>query len=338
MLSSLTGAPTVLLTTSCTSALELSALLLGIEPGDEVLLPSFTFVSTANAFCLRGAVPVFTDIDPATMCMDPASAAQLVSPRTRAIVPVHYAGVPCDMDAILALARRHGLRVVEDAAQAIGATRDGRHLGTEGDLGTLSFHETKNVVCGEGGALLVNDPALAERALILREKGTNRAQFLQGAVDKYTWVDVGSSFLCSDMLAAMLCAQLEEIEEVTRRRRRLWALYREELSDLEGQGAIVLPDPGRFEEANGHIFWFLCADSQQRRRLIDFLKQRGISAAFHYVPLHLSPMGRRFGGRNGQLPATEDLADRLVRMPLWAGLDEDDARGVADAVREFYRS
>jgi len=335
-LEALTGAPAVLLTTSCTSALELAALLLNLQPEDEVILPSYTFVSTANPFCLRGAVPVFADIDPATMNMDPRHALSLVTDRTRAFVPVHYGGVGCSMDQLLAFSRGAGIAVVEDAAQGIGATRKGRALGSEGALGAISFHETKNIGCGEGGALLVNDVYLVERALVLREKGTNRSQFLRGMVDKYTWVDVGSSFLSSDLLAALLLSQLEELELVTASRRRLWQAYHEELSPLARKGHLFLPDPQLQEEGNGHIFWMLASDATERDRLIEHLRQRGVAACFHYVPLHLSPMGRRYGGREGQLPVTESLAGRLVRLPLWAGMQEDDARWAAQAVNGFY--
>jgi len=336
LLERLTGAPAVLLTTSCTAALELAALLLDICPGDEVILPSFTFVSSANPFCLRGAHPRFVDIDPRTLNMDPSGIPELLTERTRAVVPVHYAGVACDLDPILKLSQRWGFHVVEDAAQAIGSTRKGRPLGTEGVLGAVSFHGTKNIGCGEGGALLVNDAELVEAALVLREKGTNRSQFLRGMVDKYTWVDVGSSFLPSDLLAALLVSQLEDLELVTRKRRRLWMLYHEELLPLARQGVLTLPDPADFAEANGHIFWMLCGDALERTRLIDFLRSFGIQAAFHYVPLHLSPIGRHFGGCEGQLPVTEDLAERLLRLPLWAGMEEDLVHRVGERLREFY--
>ncbi len=336
MLEKLTGAPAALLTTSCTSALELAALLLEVGPGDEVILPSFTFVSTANPFCLRGATPVFVDINPQTMNMDPTQVASLVTDRTRVVVPVHYAGLGCDLDPILALASARGFHVVEDAAQAVGSTRNGKVLGTEGTFGTYSFHDTKNITCGEGGALLINDPAFVERALVLREKGTNRSQFLRGMVDKYTWVDAGSSFLPSDLLAALLVAQLEDLELITSHRRRIWNSYHDELADLHVQGKIFLPQKSLFDESNGHMFWLRCADLDERTRLIAFLKGRDITAPFHYVPLHLSPLGRRYGGREGQLPHTEALADRLVRLPLWAGLSQDEAFRITNSVKEFY--
>jgi len=335
-LEKITGAQAVLLTTSCTSALELAALLLDTGPGDEVIMPSFTFVSTANPFCLRGAVPVFADIDPATMNMDSHHALELVTRRTRAFVPVHYAGVGCAMEPLLEVSRSTGIAVVEDAAQGIGATRNGRALGSEGVMGAISFHETKNIGCGEGGALLVNDRALVERALVLREKGTNRSQFLRGMVDKYTWVDVGSSFLSSDLLAALLLSQLEELELITASRRRLWQAYHEELSPLMQNGDLFLPDSRLQEEGNGHIFWMLAKDEAQRDALIEHLRGHGIAACFHYVPLHLSPMGRRYGGREGLLPVTESVAPRLLRLPLWAGMQEDDARWAAQIVREFF--
>jgi dTDP-4-amino-4,6-dideoxygalactose transaminase len=332
----ITGAAGALLTTSCTMALELAALGLDLQPGDQVIVPSFTFVSTANPFQLRGANIVFADIDPRTMNMDPKHVESIVTDRTRVVVPVHYAGVGCDLDPILALSRPRGIRVVEDAAQCIGACRNGKPLGTVGTFGTISFHETKNIGCGEGGVLLINDPAYLERAAILREKGTNRSQFLAGTVDKYTWVDAGSSFLPADLLAAILVAQLEELDSITACRRRSWSRYHERLLDLHLDGRIVLPDPNLFRESNGHIFWLLCGRPEERPKLIEFLAARGIQATFHYVPLHLSPMGKRLGGREGQLPVTEALANRLVRLPMWAELREEQIDAVASAVREFY--
>lgn len=328
------GARKVLLTHSCTAALELAALLCDLQPGDEVILPSFTFVSTANAFVLRGARPVFVDIRPDTLNLDETLVEAAVTGRTRAIVPVHYAGVGCDMDAILGIARRHGLRVVEDAAQGLGASFDGQCLGTLGDLGCWSFHETKNFISGEGGALVVSDEALAERAEILREKGTNRARFFRGEVDKYTWVDLGSSYLPSELVAAYLFAQLERSEEIMRRRRGIFEAYRAGLADLEEQGLVRLPVvPDRCEH-NGHMFYLLLPTEQRRDELIAHLDRAGINAVFHYVPLHESPMGRRFG--TVDLPVTESISRRLVRLPCFFELAEEQQMSVVEEVRSFF--
>lgn len=330
------GARKVLLTHSCTAALELAALLCGIEPGDEVILPSFTFVSTANAFALRGARPVFVDIRPDTLNLDETLVEAAITDRTRAIVPVHYAGVGCDMDAILGIAKRHGLRVVEDAAQGLGASFDGRCLGTLGDLGCWSFHETKNFISGEGGALVVQDEALAERAEILREKGTNRARFFRGEVDKYTWVDLGSSYLPSELVAAYLFAQLERSEEIMRQRRGIFEAYRAGLADLEEQGLVRLPVvPDRCEH-NGHMFYLLLPTERRRDDLIAHLDQAGINAVFHYVPLHESPMGRSLG--TVDLPVTESVSRRLVRLPCFFELGEDQQARVTAEVRTFLES
>lgn len=330
------GARKVLLTHSCTAALELAALLCGIEPGDEVIMPSFTFVSTANAFVLRGARPVFVDIRPDTLNLDETLLEAAITDRTRAVVPVHYAGVGCDMDAILGIARRHGLRVVEDAAQGLGASFDGRCLGTLGDLGCWSFHETKNFISGEGGALVVQDEALAERAEILREKGTNRARFFRGEVDKYTWVDLGSSYLPSELVAAYLFAQLERSEEIMRQRRGIFEAYRAGLADLEAQGLVRLPVvPDRCEH-NGHMFYLLLPTERRRDGLIAHLDQAGINAVFHYVPLHESPMGRSLG--TVDLPVTESVSRRLVRLPCFFELGEDQQARVTAEVRTFLES
>jgi len=331
------GAKRALLTHSCTAALEMAAILCDLKPGDEVIMPSFTFVSTANAFALRGATPVFVDIRPDTLNLDERLAARAVTPRTRAIVPVHYAGVACEMDAILALARQHGLLVVEDAAQGILAEYKGRKLGAIGHLGCLSFHETKNVISGEGGALLVNDEKLAARAEIIREKGTNRAQFFRGEVDKYSWVDIGSSYLPSELVGAFLWAQLEQARAINARRMGHCAAYRKGLEPLARSGAIALPQPEPAGVAgNGHMFYVLLPDLATRTRLIAHLKARGIHSVFHYVPLHSSPAGRRFGRAAGPMTVTDGVSDRLLRLPLYYGLTEAEAAGVVAAIAEFF--
>jgi dTDP-4-amino-4,6-dideoxygalactose transaminase len=316
-----TGCRKALLTHSCTAALEISALLLDLQPGDEVIMPSFTFVSTANAVVLRGAVPVFVDVRPDTFNLDERLIEAAITPRTKAICAVHYAGVGCEMDAIVALARKHGLRVVEDAAQGILSTYRGRPLGSIGDLGALSFHETKNVICGEGGALLINDPAYAERAEIIREKGTNRSQFFRGQVDKYTWVDVGSSFLPGEVSAAFLAAQLEEAEAITRRRMAIWGRYHSWAEPFEQRGLVRRPIVPAHCVHNAHMYYLLLPSLERRTAFIARLKSAGVGAVFHYVPLHASPAGRRFG-HGDDLPITDDVADRLVRMPLWPGLED----------------
>lgn len=331
------GAGSVLLTTSCTAALEMAALLCDLQPDDEVILPSYTFVSTANAFVLRGAKPVFVDIRADTLNLDEKLVAEAITDRTRVIVPVHYAGVACEMDAINAIALRHGLRVVEDAAQGVNATYKGAYLGTLGDFGAYSFHETKNFVCGEGGALLSNRAADAERAEIIREKGTNRAKFHRGQVDKYTWVDVGSSFLPADLLAAFLYAQLEHMEEITRKRRWVFESYRTALQPLAERGLVRPPIiPGECG-TNYHMFYMLTADLETRTALLARLQQAGILAVFHYVPLHSSPVGIKLGYRAGMLPLTESLSDQLVRLPFYAGLTAGEINEVVRAIYSFYR-
>ncbi|HEX6202384.1 MAG TPA: dTDP-4-amino-4,6-dideoxygalactose transaminase [Thermoanaerobaculia bacterium] len=329
------GVPRCFLTTSCTHALELAALLLDVGPGDEVIVPSFTFVSTANAFALRGARPVFADSRPDTLNLDEERLAALVTRRTRAIVAVHYAGVGCAMERVGEVAAAHGLAVVEDNAHGLFGRYRGRWLGTFGALATQSFHETKNFTCGEGGALLVNDPALVARAEILREKGTDRSRFFRGEVDKYTWVDVGSSYLPSDLLAAFLAAQLEAREAVQARRRAIWEAYRDGLADWaeeQGVGLPVVPDD--CEQAY-HLFYLMLPSLDARTALIDHLRARGIHAVFHYVPLHLSAMGRRFGGRPGDCPVAEEAGDRLLRLPFFNGLRSDEQERVIAAVREL---
>lgn len=327
------GVPAALLTTSCTHALEMAALLLNIAPGDEVVIPDFTFVSTANAFVLRGATPVFVDVRPDTLNLDERLLEARVTPRTHAIVPVHYAGVGCDMESIGDIARRHGIPVVEDNAHGLFGSRAGRPLGSWGRLAALSFHETKNFSCGEGGALLLNDPSLIERAEILREKGTNRKRFFRGEVDKYTWVDLGSSFVPSDLLAAYLLGQLEQKERVLAARRRVCERYAEALGPWAQQRGVALPfvpPPGC--ESSFHMFYLILSTADERTRLIAHLKSRDILAVFHYLPLHLSEMGRRWGGRPGDCPVTESVSDRLVRLPLYTSITESEQDRVIDAV------
>jgi dTDP-4-amino-4,6-dideoxygalactose transaminase len=316
-----TGAHLALLTHSCTAALEMAAILAQVGPGDEVIMPSFTFVSTANAFVLRGAIPVFVDVRPDTLNIDESRIEAAITRRTKAIVVVHYAGVACEMDAITRIARRHRLMLIEDAAQALGASYRGRPLGSFGELAALSFHETKNLISGEGGALLVNAPELAARAEMVREKGTNRSAFFRGEVDKYTWVDVGSSFLPSDIIAAFLWAQLEQAEAITERRRALWQRYHEAFADLEQTGRATRPVVPEHASANAHGYFLLLADLASRQRFIDTLRPQGVHCVFHYVPLHSSPAGRKLGRASGKLPVTDSVAERLVRLPLWIGLE-----------------
>jgi dTDP-4-amino-4,6-dideoxygalactose transaminase len=335
LLELLLGAPRVLLTTSCTDALELAALLLELEPGDEVILPSYTFVSTANAFVIHGGKPVFADITPDTLNIDPSSVESLLTPRTRAIVPVHYAGIACDLKAILSLAEGANATVIEDAAQALFGRYGGRPLGTFGAAAAFSFHETKNISCGEGGAIAINDPSLMERAEILREKGTNRSKFFRGEVDKYTWVDVGSSFLPSDLLAAYLFAQLEARERIQQLRRGLWERYHEALTPWASANGTALPFVPPECEQPFHMFYLVLPTAEARTRLIEHLRSREILAVFHYVPLHLSPMGRKFGGMEGQLPMTETLAERLVRLPFYNGMTDQEWSAVVEAVLAF---
>ena len=321
------GAPRVLLTHSCTAALEMCALLLDLRPGDEVIMPSFTFVSTANAFVLRGATPVFVDIRRDTLNIDETLIEQAITPRTRAVVVVHYAGVACDMTPIVAAARRHGLIVVEDAAQGLLASYQGRPLGSLGDLAAFSFHETKNIQCGEGGALVMNDARWAERAEILWEKGTDRSQFTRGQVDKYTWRDLGSSFLPGEITAAFLWAQLEAARDITAARTALWQSYAQALSALDGAG-LELPAIPPDCRHNAHLFRVLLPRHVQRGDVIADLNRRGVNAVFHYVPLHSAPAGRRFGRTAGPMAVTEDCSARLVRLPLWIGMGGNTPRRV----------
>lgn len=329
------GAGKALLTTSCTHALEMVALLLDIGPGDEVILPSFTFVSTANAFALRGAKPVFVDIRPDTLNLDETRLEASITPQTKAIVVVHYAGVGCEMEAIAAIAERHGIAIVEDNAHGLFGSYRGRALGTIGAMSTLSFHETKNFTCGEGGALLINDPRYAESAEIVREKGTNRSRFFRGQIDKYTWVGLGSSYLPSDLLAAMLLGQLEAREAIQAARRRLWERYRDGLAGWAAAHRVGLPTVPADRDQAYHMFYLLLPSLADRQALIAHLKEAGILAVFHYVPLHLSEMGRRYGGREGDCPVTEDISERLLRLPFYTTLGEADQDRVIDALAGF---
>jgi dTDP-4-amino-4,6-dideoxygalactose transaminase len=329
------GVPKVLLTTSCTHALEMSAILLGIQPGDEVICPAFTFVSTINAFVLRGAKPVFIDVRPDTLNLDESMLESLITPRTKAILPVHYAGVGCEMDAILEIAARYAVPVVEDNAHGLFGKYKGRYLGTFGTFATQSFHETKNIVCGEGGALLINDPQYIERAEIIREKGTNRSRFYRGQVDKYTWVDAGSSYLPSELLAAFLYAQLEAHGEIQAKRRQIWEYYAENLSGWAGENGVQLPTIPAHCDQSYHMFYMLLPNLEQRQRLIGYLKGHGIISVFHYLPLHLSDMGRQFGGVEGEFPVTESVSDRLLRLPFYNSLSVQDQDRVITTLTQF---
>jgi dTDP-4-amino-4,6-dideoxygalactose transaminase len=329
------GCPRALLTTSCTHALEMAALVLNIQPGDEVIVPSFTFVSTVNAFVLRGATPVFIDIRPDTLNFDERQFESLITERTRAAIPVHYAGVACAMDQILATAATHGIAVVEDNAHGLCGKYRGQMLGTFGSMATLSFHETKNVSCGEGGALILNDPALVERAEIIRDKGTDRSRFFRGEVDKYTWVDVGSSYVLGELLAVFLLAQLEELDAIQNRRRAVWEYYERHLRGLSAKGVALPTVPAECDQAY-HMFYLITRSLEERSRLIRHLKERSIHAVFHYVPLHLSRMGLQFGGWQGQCPVTECLSDRLLRLPFFNTLTTAEQDAVIGELLAFY--
>ena len=335
LLCRMTGSRGALLTTSCTHALEMMALLLDICPGDEVIVPAFTFVSTANAFVLRGARPVFCDVRADTLNLDEARVEPLITPRTRAIVAMHYAGVGCEMDAIAAVAAAHGVTLLEDNAHGLLGRYRGRPLGSFGALAAQSFHETKNFSCGEGGALILNDERYRDRAEILREKGTNRSQFFRGEIDKYTWVDVGSSYLPSEILAAFLVAQLEAADRIQQHRRQLWTRYAESLASWSRSAGVALPCvPDGCEQAF-HMFYLLLPTPAARAAFIAALRGRDIHPAFHYVPLNVSPMGRRFGGEPGQCPVAEDASDRLVRLPFYTGMTCDEQDRVIEAVLQF---
>ena len=329
------GVEKALLTTSCTHALEMTALLLDIKPGDEVIMPSFTFVSTANAFVLRGARPVFIDVRPDTLNFDEREFEGAITEHTRAAVPVHYAGVGCEMDQIMEIAQGRGVAVVEDNAHGLFGRYRGKQLGTFGCLATQSFHETKNFSCGEGGALLINDPKFVDRAEILREKGTNRSRFFRGLVDKYTWTDVGSSYLPSDLLAAALLAQFEARDSIQERRQRIWERYRAGLEDWAPRAGARLPVVPADRDQTHHMFYVLMPDLSARQRLMAHLKSKGILSVFHYLPLHLSEMGRGFGGREGQCPVTEEISDRLLRLPFYNTLTESHQDRVLEAILEL---
>jgi dTDP-4-amino-4,6-dideoxygalactose transaminase len=337
ILERLTGGGKALLTHSCTAALEMAAILAGIREGDEVVMPSFTFVSTANAFVLRGAVPVFVDVKADTLTLDPDRVRSAITPRTKAIVPVHYAGVCTDMDAVLEIAEGVGALVIEDAAQALLSRCGARMAGSIGQMAALSFHETKNVTSGEGGALLINDPKLLDRAEVVREKGTDRAKFFRGEVDKYTWRDIGSSYLPGELVAAFLLAQLERADWITSRRLDIWRMYHDRLEGLEREGFLRRPPDLPSLGANGHLYYVLVADLEERTRVIASLRHDGVGAVFHYVPLHDSPAGRRLGRTAGRLPVTEDVANRLVRLPLWPDMTERHVEAVIAAVRRASR-
>jgi dTDP-4-amino-4,6-dideoxygalactose transaminase len=317
------GGHKALLTHSCTAALEMMALLADIRPGDEIIMPSYTFVSTANAFVLRGGVPVFVDIRPDTLNIDETKIEAAITPRTKGIMVVHYAGVGCGMDTIMTIARRHGLLVFEDAAQGIMSTYKGRPLGSIGQLAALSFHETKNIIAGECGALIVNDPALVERAEIIREKGTNRSQYFRGQVDKYTWIDLGSSFLPGEIVAAFLLAQMDEADTLTRRRLDMWSTYHQWFESIEKSGKVRRPIVPRECGHNAHMYYLLLPDLAARTEFIARLDERGVQGVFHYVPLHSSPLGQQVGRTHGDMSNTSSLSERLVRLPLWLGLESE---------------
>lgn len=327
-----TGAKRALLTHSCTAALEMAAILADIRPGDEVIMPSYTFVSTANAFVLRGGVPVFVDIRPDTLNIDESLIESAITSRTKAIVPVHYAGVACEMDTIMDIAKQHNLLVIEDAAQGIMSTYKGRPLGSIGHMGAYSFHETKNIISGEGGALLLNDDRFAQRAEIIREKGTNRSQFFRGQVDKYTWVDIGSSYLPGEVIAAFLWAQMEEAVSITDRRLDIWNLYHKELESLEVSGGVKRPNIPSGCQHNAHMYYVLLDSLETRTKVIQGLNEQDIYSVFHYVPLHLSPAGKKLAQTHRNLINTEHFSDRLLRLPLWVGMTPEQIHQVAVAV------
>jgi len=336
LLEQILGVPKVLLTTSCTHALEMSALLLDLKDGDEVIVPSFTFVSSINAFVLRNAKPVFADIRPDTLNLDETKLEALITPRTRAIVVVHYAGVACEMDTIMEIANRHNVPVIEDNAHGLFGKYKGKYLGTFGAMATQSFHETKNFTSGEGGALLINDPKFIEDAEILREKGTNRSRFFRGQVDKYTWVNVGSSYLPSDMLAGFLLAQLEEREQIQNRRREIWETYYKELGDWAEENHVQMPFVPAHCDQSYHMFYILFPSLEKRTAAIAHLKERGIHAVFHYLPLHLSPMGEKYGGKAGDCEVTEQISDQLLRLPFYTNMTSDDQAQVIKALKELH--
>lgn len=330
------GTTKALLTNSCTAALEMSALILGLSPGDEVIVPSFTFVSTANAFVLRGAVPVFVDVREDTLNLDERLVAEAITPKTRVIVPVHYAGVACEMDEIMRVANAHSIFVVEDAAQGVMARYKGRALGSIGHLGAYSFHETKNVICGEGGALLVNNPSMVQKAEIVREKGTDRSRFFRGEVDKYTWQEAGSSFLPGEVSAAFLTAQLEEAERITEGRTISWERYHDMFEALERNGLVRRPIVPVECQHNAHMYYLLLPDIDTRSALIRYLREADIFTVFHYVPLHSSPAGMKFGRYEGNMRVTDSAADRLLRLPMWVGISLEEQALVAERIYRFF--
>ena len=321
-----------LLTHSCTAALELAALLLEIQPGDEIIMPSYTFVSTANAFVLRGGVPVLVDIREDTLNLDERLIEDAITERTKAIVPVHYAGVACEMDTIMRIAKKHNLYVIEDAAQGVMARYKGRALGSIGDFGALSFHETKNVISGEGGAILVNNPIFSQRAEIIREKGTDRSRFFRGEVDKYTWQEVGSSFLPGEVIAAFLWAQLEHAEEITAKRLGSWEYYHAALAPLEADGLLKRPVIPQECQHNAHLYYVILHPAADRQSILSKLKKSNVFSVFHYVPLHSSPAGKRYGKVNGSLEVTQELSERLIRLPLWCGITQEQQQVVVDVL------
>jgi len=330
------GCRRAFLTHSCTAALEMAALLCELKPGDEVIMPSFTFVSTANAFVLRGAVPVFVDIHPDTLNIDESLISQAITPRTKGIIPVHYAGVSCNMDEIMRIAKQHGLWVAEDAAHALLSTYKGKYLGAIGDFGCLSFHETKNVISGEGGALLINSEEFIERAEIIREKGTDRTKFFRGELDKYSWVDLGSSFLPSDLVAAFLYAQLEHAEAIVNARRKIIAKYQEQLKPLQDAGFIRLPFMENYTTGSGHLYYVVTRSEEERSALIRHMAQHDILTVFHYVPLHSSPGGEKYGRAAGDMKVTEDVSARLLRLPLFYGMTDDEVKAVVARLAGFF--
>jgi len=335
ILEEILSVPKVLLTTSCTHALELAALLLNIQPGDEIIIPSFTFVSTVNAFALFGAKPIFIDIRQDTLNLDETLLEDLITEKTRAVVPVHYAGIGCEMDTILNISQKHSLAIIEDNAHGLFGKYKGKYLGSFGELATQSFHETKNISCGEGGALLINDQKLVERAEIIREKGTNRSRFFRGQVDKYTWVDIGSSYLPSDILAAVLYAQLEIKDDIQSKRKTLWEYYNSELQCWSSDLGIGLPYIPRHCEQTYHMFYLILPSLEIRQNLIEHLKGKGINSVFHYQPLHLSEMGQKFDGKKGDCPITEDISDRLLRLPMYYSLTQEHQDLVIEALKSF---
>ncbi|MFH1612339.1 MAG: dTDP-4-amino-4,6-dideoxygalactose transaminase [bacterium] len=326
----------ILLTTSCTAALEMAAILCEICPGDEVILPSFTFVSTVNAFYTRGAKPVFVDIHPNTLNIDETKIEKAITEKTKIIVPVHYAGIGCNMDAITKIANQYNLFVVEDAAQGVNAKYKDKYLGTIGDLGAYSFHETKNFICGEAGAIVINNEKFIERAEIIREKGTNRSKFFRGEIDKYTWVDIGSSYLPSDILAAFLYAQLEKMDKITNARQKIFEYYYQSLTTLVEKGYLTVPTIPQECKNNYHLFYIILENEKKRDALMSYLKNNGILSVFHYIPLHLSPVGEKIGYKKGQLPITESISKRLLRLPFYYDLKKEEQKEVVEKIYNFF--